>query len=66
MTAAAENPVSHEYVVIKGSETLTALSDKLCRFSQAAKIEEVYPHQTRLSSNRHRVMSYEMLLFTNR
>jgi hypothetical protein len=29
ITATAENPVSHKYVVTKGSETITAFSDGL-------------------------------------
>jgi hypothetical protein len=47
MTATMENAVLHMYVVTQGSETsLLCLMDLGTCFSQAAKTEEVYVHQT--------------------
>jgi hypothetical protein len=55
ITGAAENPVSHKYVVAKGSKTFIALMHLDSLFSQAAESEEVYVHETCLSRNRHTI-----------
>jgi len=56
MTARAENPVFHKYVV------KLCLINLCSRFSQAAKIEKVYLHQAGLQTNRHRVCLCDALV----
>jgi hypothetical protein len=55
MTATAENPVSRKLSQKEAKPLLLCLINLDSCFSQAAKTEEVYLYQSRVSRNRHSV-----------